>query len=275
MNPRRQVRFGFPTNGFSVGDTFLFTPVCRYTDVTYEIPVDSFCASDIASVLQSVARIEYVHTPIKEEESFAQYVAQYGPVPQIPPVRCLHSARRWLLRYGIDAPNALPYAEPPMADVEWAMKWLRLYRRPIVFTPIPGGLSNPADLLARYKYVPPQVWTATLERLARDHDLLYFTAREHHVPFPHVKTLLGFPVAKIAAIMWLCKRHLGVENGLLHLAIAMGATCRVGMPTIDGKSLCEVADYYVYAGDMWRTEPCRAFYHLFDDASDHANIVYS
>ena len=61
---RRQIRFRFPKGGFGVGDTFLFTSVCRYTDVTYEIPVDSFCATDIGSILQSVARVEYVHDPI-------------------------------------------------------------------------------------------------------------------------------------------------------------------------------------------------------------------
>lgn len=274
MRSRRQIRFGFPPNTFGVGDTFVFTSVCRYADVTYEIPVDSFCASDLASILQSVARVEYVHEPISEAQSLAEYVSQYGPVPEMPPVRGVHASRRWLWRYGINAANALPHVEPPIADIDWAMKWLRLYRNPIVFTPIPGGLRNPDDAVARTKYVLPELWEATLGRLARDHDLLYFTARDNYVPFPHVKPLLGFPVAKIAAVLCLCRRHLGVENGLLHLAIAVGATCRVGMPTVDGKSCYNAADYYVYAGDMWQTEPCRAFYHLFDYGGDQENIVF-
>lgn len=271
---RRQIRFGFPRGAPSVGDTFLFTSLCRYTDVTYEIPVDSFCASDIASILQSVARIEYVDTPITEEESLQLYTRQYGPVPPLPMTRGIHSARRWLMRYGLDAPNALPFAEPPMHEVEWARKWLVRYKNPIVFTPIPGGMNNPNDLMARTKFVHPELWSTTLKRLSQDHDLLYFTARDNYIPFPYVKTLLGFPVAKIAAIMWLCRRHIGVENGLLHMAIAMGAKCRVGMPTVDGKSFYDACDYYIYAGNMWDTEPCRAFYHLFDDGSDKENIIF-
>lgn len=272
---RRQIRWGWPKGGFGVGDTFLFTSVCRYTDVTYEIPVDSFCGSDLGSILQSVARVEYVHDPITFEESMALYARQYGPVPPLPQVRGLHAARAWLLRFGIDAANALPHAEPPMHEVDWARKWLRRYHNPIVFTPIPGGLKNPSDRLAQTKYVPPEMWDATLTRLSRDHDLLYFTALDNHRPFPHVKTLLGFPVAKIAAIMWLCRKHLGVENGLLHLAIAMGATCRVGMPTVNGRSFYDDCDHYVYAGQMWNTEPCRAFYHLFEDTRDRNNIIFS
>lgn len=255
--PRRQIRWAYPKGGgFGVGDTFLFTPVCRQADVTWEIPVDSFCASDLASILQSVARIEYVHTPITEPESLALYASQYGQPPQTAPL--VNAAQGYLARYGLDTRDCIPAALPPACEVEWARRWLKQWRNPVVFTPVPGGLSNPADEVARSKWVPPLHWEPTLRRLSAHHDLLYFTARNHYVPFPIAIPLLGFSMAKVAAVQHVCRRHLGVENGLLHMAVAMGAECWVGLPTADLNH--QSFRPYIYAEHQWGSQPNRVSY---------------
>ncbi len=235
--------------------------------MTFEIPVDSFCASDLAAVLGSVAKIEFCRDPISHGDTFARYGMPGRSFPEGCGWNGMHATVSYLYQLGLSLDNPIPWARPPAYEIDWATQFLKAYHNPIVFTPIPGGLKNPEDLSARSKFLPPQHWAPQLAELERKHDVLYFTSRDNHVPFPHTIPLLGFPIAKIAAVMFVTKFHMGVENGLLHLAVAMGAESHVFVPTIGmGKHHCFAA--YAYTNEMWQAagEPPRVRYHLFEEA---------
>lgn len=268
MNPiKRRIRWGYPSGGgLGVGDTFLFTPVCRQADVIWQMPVDSFCASDLGSILSSVAQVEYVIEPIKEDESLAEYQVLYGRTSanQSP----VNAAQGYLNRYGLNIKDCIPEARPPAHEVDWAYRWLACYRSPIVFTPMPGGFNAKDNSSALAKWIPPENWTMILKNLSKNHDILYFTARDNYVYFPYTKPLLGFSLAKISAIQYVTKRHLGVENGLLHMAVAMGATCWVGIPTKNLNQHTFVP--YLYADNLWGNKINRVSYAPITKQSDFA-----
>ncbi len=232
--------------------------------MTFEVPVDSFCASDLAAVLGSVSKVEFHRQPISHAETFARYGV---------PGRSfhggwngLHAAVNYLFQLGLPVGNPIPWARPPSYEIDWARQFLSAYRSPVVFTPMPGGFKNPNDLAARSKFLPPQFWSQRTQNLERDHDILYFTSHDNHVPIPHTIPLLGFPVAKIAAVMFVAGQHMGVENGLLHLAVAMGAQSHVFVPTVGmSKHHCFAA--YAYTEEMWAAagESPRVVYHLFSE----------
>lgn len=254
LSPLKPIRVGIPLNFNTVGDTFLMTPLARHANVTWEIPVDTFCASDLGSILSSVANIEYTKEPITEEASFRLY----GVEASYTGWSGLHATRYYLSVYGFPIHDCIPSATPPQHEIDWAQKFLSHYRAPICFSPIPGGLRNANNTHARSKYVIPEWWEPTLRRLKDSHDILYFTAKDNYIPFPYATPMLGFPIAKIAAVQHLTKSHLGVENGLLHLGVAMGVECRVGIPVsnINNESLVP----YLYSEDMWIREPNRVAY---------------
>lgn len=253
------IRWGL-TRSFGVADAFLMTPVFRQTNAIVEVPRDCFCALDIASVLGSVAKIQLVQNPISQIDSLNRYGIGAHNVNQ--GFNGLHAAKNYLRLYGLSTTDCLPHAGTPKHELEWALQFLKSYRNPITFTPMPGGFKNPLDRTARGKFLPPEHWDRILAEMQRDHDILYFTSRDNYVPMPRCIPLVGFPVAKIAAVMQLTRKHLGVENGLLHLAIAMGSTVHAYVPS-SGIYENHCFPAYMYTSDMFGGGPHRAFYHSF------------
>lgn len=256
----RTIRYGL-SRSFGVADTFLMTPVFRQIKTVIEVPRDCFCALDIASILGSIAQIELVKEPISQTESLNRY--GIGAHNMNNGFNGLHAAENYLRLYGLNTKDALPAASAPKRELEWAFQFLRAYRNPITFTPMPGGFKNPQDRSARGKFLPPDHWDGILSGIKKDHDILYFTSRDNYVPMPHCIPLIGFPVAKIAAIMQLTQRHLGVENGLLHMAMAMGSTVHAYIPST-GFYENHCFPVYMYRQDMFQGRPHRAFYHPFE-----------
>lgn len=259
----KTIRFGLNANRTSVGDIFLLTPAFASCRTILEVPCDTFCASDISSVLSSVCEIDFVKNPISENESFSKYgIGPDGPRGW----NGLHATRNYLRLFGLPLNPCIPVAKSPPWELEWADKFLKQYRDPIVFTPMPGGYQDQNDHTASGKFLPPKYWSPILEKIHESRDILYFTSAGNYVEMPFTVPLKGFPVGKIAAVMELTKRHFGVENGLLHMAVALGCQSHVYIPSFGFyKNHCFPA--YIYTKNMFElsNQTPRVYYHLFSE----------
>ena len=252
------LRWGL-NRSFGIADVFLMTPVFAQMDTIIEAPRDCVCALDLAEILRSVATIEIVKDPISPEEAVRLYSPSSIPTSS---GTILHAAKGHLRRYGLPETDCIPRASAPNHDLEWATIFLKAYHNPVTFAPMPGGFKNPMDRTARGKFLPPENWNRILAENGKNHDILYFTSRDNYVPMPHCHPIIGLSPSKMAAIMQLTRKHVGVENGLLHMAIAMGCTVHAYIPSI-GIYENHCFPIYMYTQDMFGTEACRAFYHTF------------
>lgn len=259
----KKIRFGLVNGGGGVADTFLFTPCFAACDTTLEVACDTFWASDLASVLSSICKIEFVKNPITQEESFLRYGKPHDGYMGW---NGLHAARNYLRLFGLPPNPCIPVAKSPSHELAWAHGFLSQYRNPVVFTPMPGGYQNKNDHAARGKFLPPEYWKPILQKLSEHRDILYFTSAQNYVEMPHTVPLKGFPVSKIAAAMEYTKRHLGIENGLLHMAVALGCKSHVYIPSLGFyKNHCFPA--YIYTKEMFELsgQSPRVYYHLFSE----------
>ena len=107
-------------------------------------------------------------------------------------------------------------------------------------------------------------WDFITEKLSANHDIIFFSksgARSNNFNIKHTTKIFDMDIRKMCSIFNYCKFHLGIENGLLHAALASGS-----------KTLCFVEGFgwntgwlftnYGYTENIWKNESCRAFYQL-------------
>lgn len=262
----KKIVFGIP-NKPDLGDTLLITPLFKHNPgCTIEFERTAIGVQN-ASLFEGLAEIKYVNKVKTEAEYFEM---NGGSIDRRD--RFGHACKAYASMMGMDdIDDFIPYIHITDKDKEFANKFLEGLKNPITLTPVAGGFKKNCQL-ALSRMLSQEKWNEITEELSKNHDILYFSETGTNYPIKNTIEVFGLTKREMAAIFNKCKLNIGIENGLLHLALASGATiCSLIAGTKNEGGLW--FPNYGYTNDMWKNEPCRAFYCLFERYRDILQVI--
>lgn len=247
----KQIVFPWYQSIGGVGDSFCLTAVAKQSDLTVLVKRGEIFGEGwrIFDGLAKVKMVEDDQMPSYGEKwSFSRYGIN-------PPSPTIHFCQNMLRIYGLDERDCLPVIRLTEDDKTWANYFISSFRRPLCFCPISGGYRRLDDLVARSKMLPKEDWQKLIDKLGKTRDILYITAPDNYVPFDGVIPILGQPIRRICSLFNVTGTYVGIESGLLHAAIAAGATIHACIPEPEKYQLSNysyVSAMFEYAGQRNR-----------------------
>jgi hypothetical protein len=255
----KKLRFGLPDKP-DTGDTFLITPLFKNNDNFILELNDSVRGREIADIFKGMTEIEFVEQVMPEYYYFEKFgVNQSSPF--------IHGCKRYLEIFGIKTNDYIPYIKLTDEDKEFAKNFLKDFKSPITISPIAGGYENNNDFFALEKMLSIDDWNFITEKLSPNHDILFFSKsglKSNNFNIKNTIKIFDMDIRKMCSIFNYCKLHIGIENGLLHAALASGSKT-ISFVEGFGWNTGWLFANYGYTKDMWINETCRSFYLLKSD----------
>lgn len=253
----KKITFGISDKP-DLGDLLLLTPLFKHNcDCTMQFTRTSRGVR-FAELFEGLTNIEFVDNVLTD----AEYYNKYGNLSKKLPLS--HACKSYASIFGIETNDFIPYIKITEKDIRFADNFLKGLKNPITFAPVAGGLGVGDDSFARSKMLHPDNWNKITEELSKNHDILYFSSSSKNFPVKNVINMFDLTYREMCAIFNKCKKHIGIENGLLHAAIASGSKVFAVVPGF-GWNIGYYFPNYGYTDDMWNLEPKRCFYYLFND----------
>ena len=251
----KEIRYGIPDKP-DLGDTLLLTPVFKNNPGTMEFNRTARGAQ-ISELFRGLCDIRFVDKVLPESE----YFTRYGNITKKQPLN--HACKNYCSIFGVETNDFIPKIILTEDEKQFAREFTKDLRNPITITPITGIFPNDPQKTATWM-LSQEKWNELTAELSKKHDILYFSKSGTDFKINNTIELFGMDVRKMCALFNICGRNIGIENGLLHAAIASGATT---YNLIQGYSWGYniYAPNYIYTPDMWQNEPKRAFYFLLND----------
>ncbi len=237
-----------------IESTFMVTPVFRYhRDAIIEFH-DTERGRVLADIFTGMGHIRFVKDPITIEEAFARYG---NPKAQD---HCAHICKMHVDAMAMGHNNYIPWMVFSPADILFAKRFLAQFRNPIVICPVAGAaVQNPGGE-GYGRMMPMASWQRIVDALRDEHDFVYFTKEDNHIPLKHTHPVLNLSLRQMCAVFKVAQIYLGIENGLHHGAIAAGAHTRC---FINLNLRQFFAPNTFYTDDMWWDEPKRVQYYSY------------
>lgn len=251
----KEIVYGIPDKP-DLGDTLLLTPVFKNNPGTMEFNRTAR-GSQISELFRGLCDIRFVDKVLPESE----YFNIYGDITKKQPLS--HACKNYCSIFGVETNDFIPKIILTEEEKQFAREFTKDLRNPITITPIAGNF--PTDMQKTKTWMLGQnEWNELTSELSKEHDILYFSKSGTNFPINNTIEMFGMDVRKMCAIFNICGRNIGIENGLLHAAIASDATTYNLVHTFSwGYNI--YAPNYIYTDDFWQNETKRAFYFLMDD----------
>lgn len=251
----KEIIYGIPDKP-DLGDTLLLTPLFKNNPGTIEFNRTPR-GVQISELFRGLANIKFVDKVLPESE----YFTKYGDITKKLPLS--HACKNYCSIFGVETNNFIPKVILAEEEKQFAREFIKDLKNPITITPITGAFPNDPQKTNTWM-LNQEKWNELTAELSKKHDILYFSGPGTKFPINNTIELFSMDVRKMCAIFNICGRNIGIENGLLHAAIASGATTYNLVHTF-GWGYNIYAPNYIYTDDMWTNEPKRAFYFLMDD----------
>jgi hypothetical protein len=251
--------------GIGIGELPFLSVLCRYKKVIVQCfnNTESIRRASILKYVANDIQIVDKYSEINTIESFhGKYNNEHFCKDLLSRVQDLSGEE-----------NLIPYVKLSKSEIDYGLKFCSKFDKPvIIFNPIPGGyhLTCPTAL---YKMLDFKKWEEILFELSKKYTIIHVSRFENSIDFPYTikNEDLSLNMRKLIAVLRISGKYVGIESGMLHLAIAAGAFCFSIIPHNDGYHNGINWQNWIYTEDMWKFEPCRIKYYIFDEYKNILN----
>lgn len=242
MNPEEKIIFGSRCGG--IGDNLAFSPLMKYfKNCTLEL-LDHPKSRNVASLFEGLCSINFSENPAGIKESSHPHVAQ-----------------KKIEGYGIqDIVTCIPEIKLYEDEIAQARKDLQSIKNPVAFVSDNNGSGDPKDYTAKYRIPNKEILQSVVDALSEEYTVLQFSLSSNLSKYENVTPILDLPLRKLAAYYHVIGKYAGVDTGDYHLMLSVGGVCEVICPQSSGHY--QHSSWH-YTPELWRSDPCRAKYHIF------------
>jgi hypothetical protein len=238
------------SQGGGLGDNLQITPLFKYFENgTLEI-INNDYGKDLSSVYETIAKIEFKDSPIKQEIFFSKY----GNPERSKALR--NGALNYLTIFGIENEvSPIPKVHLNLEEIQKAKQKLSNYKNPIALVTYGGGYKkgDTLQMYPEYRLLAKEKWQFIVDQLSQKYTVLHFFKGENLMKLENCIEVNNLSIYDLKHYFAVIGKYLGIDTGSYHLMLAVGGFAHAIVPDLSWQHQYYPPNWQ-YDEELWEKE---------------------